>query len=75
MREIFIVKDLVVGYVVVGLMLVIDVNVIVIKGDRLFVIGSNGVGKLMFLKMIGGELFEMSGMVECGEGCVVGYFL
>ena len=73
-REILIAKDLAVGYAAVGSTLVTDVNVTVTKGDRLLVIGPNGAGKSTFLKTIGGELPEMSGTVERGEGCVVGYF-
>jgi len=73
-REILIAKDLAVGYAAVGSTLVTDVNVTVTKGDRLLVIGPNGAGKSTFLKTIGGVLPEMSGTVERGEGCVVGYF-
>ena len=51
------------------------VTVTVSKGDRLLVLGPNGAGKSTFLKTVGGVLDPVDGVVERGEGAVIGIFL
>ena len=73
-REIVKVKDLAVGYASTDSVLVSGVNVTVSKGDRLLILGPNGAGKSTFLKTMGGVIDPMGGVVEYGEGAVIGYF-
>jgi ATPase subunit of ABC transporter with duplicated ATPase domains len=51
-----------------------DVNLTVRRGDRLAVIGPNGIGKSTLLKIAVGELAADSGRVEWGHEVHTGYF-
>jgi ATP-binding cassette subfamily F protein 3 len=73
-REIVKLKDVAVGYASTDSVLVSGVTVTVSKGDRLLVLGPNGAGKSTFLKTVGGVLDPVDGVVERGEGAVIGYF-
>lgn len=44
------------------------------KGERIGIIGSNGVGKSSFLKILTGELAPDSGEIKSGETVVYGHF-
>jgi ATP-binding cassette subfamily F protein uup len=44
------------------------------RGDRVGIIGANGVGKTTLLKLILGELAPQSGRVRLGTNLTVGYF-
>lgn len=44
-------------------------------GDRLVILGNNGVGKSTLLKTIAGEIPLVAGKRTCGEGLVFGYLM
>ncbi|CAN5767538.1 ABC-F family ATPase [soil metagenome] len=44
------------------------------RGDRLVIMGPNGIGKSTMLKIIMGELDQDAGVVEWGHGTAPGYF-
>ena len=44
------------------------------RGDRIGIIGNNGVGKSTLLKILLGELAPVSGSVKLGTNLEVGYF-
>lgn len=47
---------------------------ILLRGDRLGIVGPNGSGKTTFLKIITGNLVPDEGFIESGETVRVGYF-
>ena len=51
-----------------------DFDYIVLKNQRLGIIGSNGCGKSALLKMIAGIVQPDSGSIETGETVKIGYF-
>jgi ATPase subunit of ABC transporter with duplicated ATPase domains len=51
-----------------------DVSLTIRRGERVAVIGANGLGKSTLLKIITGNLEHDSGKVEWGHECHVGYF-
>ena len=51
-----------------------DFDYIVLKNQRLGIIGSNGCGKSTLLKMIAGIVQPDSGTIEIGETVKIGYF-
>lgn len=51
-----------------------DFDYIVLKNQRLGIIGPNGCGKSTLIKMIAGTLFPDEGEVELGETIRIGYF-
>jgi ATP-binding cassette subfamily F protein uup len=51
-----------------------DVSLIVQKGDRLGIVGKNGVGKTTFLRTLLGELPADKGKVVVGKGTKVAYY-
>ncbi len=50
------------------------VNLMIAAGDRVAVIGANGIGKSTFLKTLVGELTPDSGEVKWSENSEIGYF-
>lgn len=44
------------------------------KGERIGILGKNGVGKSTFLKLITGEMLADSGLIETGETIQFGYY-
>ncbi len=51
-----------------------DLDLTVMRGDRLGVVGANGAGKTTLLRMILGQLAPDSGRVRLGTGLQVAYF-
>lgn len=54
--------------------LIDKLSVKIMRGDRVGLVGNNGVGKSTLLKMLLGELSPDSGVLKIGEGLEVGYF-
>ncbi len=46
----------------------------VVRGDKIGVIGNNGLGKTTLLKMLAGALTQDSGSIETGHQVQIGYF-
>jgi ATP-binding cassette subfamily F protein uup len=57
-----------------GAPLIDDLELTVMRGDRIGLIGNNGVGKSTLLKIMLGELAPTRGTVKLGTGIEVGYF-
>lgn len=57
-----------------GRKIIDDFDYIVLKNQRLGIIGSNGCGKSTLMKMIAGLVMPDSGSVEIGETVKIGYF-
>ena len=57
-----------------GRQLLKDFSLRVMRGDRIGIIGNNGVGKSTLLKILLGELAPDSGSVKLGTNLEVGYF-
>ena len=51
-----------------------DVDFLIKKGERVFVIGKNGCGKSTLLKMLVGEIDATAGFIEAGYNVEIGYF-
>lgn len=51
-----------------------DANVIIQRGEKVGLIGDNGVGKTTFLRVLLGELAPTSGTVRLGTGLQIAYF-
>ena len=69
-KEVLSVKDLAIGYD--KPLSVVNVNVM--RGERLGIIGGNGLGKSTFLKTITGQIPALSGTYKLGSNVTVGYF-
>ncbi|MBU5255988.1 ABC-F family ATP-binding cassette domain-containing protein [Tissierella praeacuta] len=70
-RLIFETKDLVIGY---DEPLSKPLNLIMERGQKIALIGANGLGKTTLLKSILGEIKSVSGSVELGDNLQIGYF-
>ncbi|MGD9603123.1 MAG: ATP-binding cassette domain-containing protein [Gammaproteobacteria bacterium] len=55
-------------------MLIRDFSLKMLRGDRIGLIGNNGVGKSTLLKLLLGELAPHSGTVKLGTNLQIGYF-
>ncbi len=51
-----------------------DVDFLIKKGERVFLIGKNGCGKSTLMKMLVGEMDATSGFIEAGYNVEIGYF-
>ncbi|MCR5474350.1 MAG: ATP-binding cassette domain-containing protein [Lachnospiraceae bacterium] len=69
-KDVLYAKDLVVGYD----RPLATVNLDVKKGERLAVIGDNGIGKSTLLKTLVGEVKKLSGEFRFGVNVEIGYF-
>lgn len=70
-RYIFTTKDLVIGY---DDPLSIPLNISMERGQKIALIGSNGIGKTTLLKSLLGLIPPVSGAVEQGDFLSIGYF-
>lgn len=55
-------------------LLIKDFSYILLRGDRLGIVGPNGSGKTTLLKIITGNLAPDEGLIESGETVRIGYF-
>ncbi|MDW8031560.1 MAG: ABC-F family ATP-binding cassette domain-containing protein [Candidatus Bipolaricaulota bacterium] len=65
-------RDLVIGYP--GVPLFRCKNLLLQRGERVALIGSNGSGKSTFLKTLAGELRPLEGTLEWGHNVEIAYF-
>jgi ATP-binding cassette subfamily F protein uup len=63
-----------IGFSYQGKCLIDDFNTIILRGDRIGVIGPNGVGKTTLLHILLGELKPEQGRIKSGTGLAVAYF-
>ncbi|MEC5423538.1 ABC-F family ATP-binding cassette domain-containing protein [Virgibacillus sp. C22-A2] len=70
-RYLFETKELVIGY---GEPLSRTLNLAMERGQKLALLGANGIGKTTLLRSILGEIQPVSGKVELGEHLHIGYF-
>jgi len=71
-REVVSIKGLSKGFGDTPLYQGIDLTVL--RGERIAIIGQNGCGKTTLLKMVAGEMEPDKGSVSPGHGVVMGYF-
>ena len=69
-KDVLFIKDLVIGYDSP----IATVNLDLKKGERLAVIGDNGIGKSTLLKTLVGEVEKISGDFRFGANVAIGYF-
>ncbi len=70
-KYIFETKDLVIGY---GEPLSKPLNISLERGQKIAIVGANGIGKTTLLKSILGLIPALEGSVELGENLEIGYF-
>lgn len=54
--------------------LIEDFSIEIMRGDRIGILGNNGVGKTTLLKLLLGEIVPQSGTIKFGTGLAIGYF-
>ena len=70
-RDVLLVKALSIGY---SKPLAVDINLLMDRGARIAIIGSNGIGKSTFLKTVAGQLPALAGEIKLGHQAKLGYF-
>ena len=70
-KIIFETTDLVIGY---DTPLTLPINMRMERGDKIALVGANGLGKTTLLKSLMGKLDPISGSVELGDYQYIGYF-
>lgn len=63
-----------ISYSIPGRTLVSDFDALVARGDRIALVGPNGVGKSTLIKLMMGDIEPDSGVVKIGENLKVAYF-
>jgi len=71
-RNALVVEDLKQGYD--DNILLKDVNLMVEVGERIAIIGQNGIGKTTFLNTLAGEMEQMNGTIKWSENGNIGYY-
>ena len=71
-KEVLILRNLTIGYP--GKTMVHDISLQINKGDRVAVIGQNGIGKSTLLKTIMKKLNPQNGSIKYGAALDVGYY-
>ena len=71
-KEVLILRNLTIGYP--GKTMVHDISLQINKGDRVAVIGQNGIGKSTLLKTIMKKLKPQNGAIKYGAALDVGYY-
>lgn len=71
-KDVLFVRDLAMQYPTLELFK--EINFIIHKSDRAFLIGPNGCGKSTLLKILAGVLEQTSGSVEYGHNVRMGYY-
>lgn len=69
-KEVLEVEDLLVGYDKV----LAKINLKVMRGDKIGIIGGNGIGKSTFLKTLAGKIKSLGGNYKYGHNVKIGYF-
>lgn len=69
-KDVLLIKDLTIGFDKP----LATVNLLLQRGERLGIIGGNGLGKSTLLKTIVGQIPALSGSVTIGGGVKIGYF-
>jgi ATP-binding cassette subfamily F protein 3 len=70
-RDVLTVKNLNIGYTKP---LATNINLLLERGSRVAIIGSNGIGKSTFLKTISGQIPSLAGEVQTGHQVRMAYF-
>lgn len=71
-KEVLILKDVTIGYP--DKIMVKNINFQVNKGDRIAIIGPNGIGKSTLLKTLMHKLEPKTGTIKYGAGLDIGYY-
>jgi ATP-binding cassette subfamily F protein 3 len=71
-REVVSIKDVSKGFG--DNLLYQDMNLTVLRGEKIAIIGPNGCGKTTLLKMVAGEMDADQGTITLGHGVNMGYF-
>ncbi len=71
-NPLFSIRDVELGYE--GQAVLKQINLSILPGDRIGVLGANGAGKSTLLKSLVGELTPLTGELNKGQHCEVGYF-
>ncbi len=70
-KDVLICDDLVIGY---DKALSKKIKLKFNKGEKIAIVGRNGIGKSTFLKTICGEIEPLAGSLKLGEGIQIGYY-
>lgn len=70
-NDVFRISDLTIGY---GEVLNSNINFFVDKGDRLAILGPNGIGKSTLVKTLAKKLDKLGGTIQYGANVSIGYY-